>query len=469
MGSFHLITLVMVIKNLNPTNEIGASAWHISDQEFSLLLDAGLHPKLDGRESMPLLDEIEHDHLDAIILSHCHYDHVASLPLVIKKFPQARVLMSELSTHIIERVLHNSANVMKRQRDEMGILDYPLYDNKYVEEVSSVFEGLEYGDIHKCNYFDLGNKGAPHPEIKLYDAGHTLGASGIHITTNGRRIFYTGDCSFQDQLVLKGAQFSDVEADIVIMETTRGAHDASKTQNRAREIRKLKEAIIEVSQRRGTVLIPSFALGRTQEMLAMLAGMISEGQIPNQPIFIGGLGRIFSEIYDGLARKTQRHLPELRLTKDLNLVVQKPDEINTLKFNKPKIFVATAGMMNENTTAHDLAIRLCSDPIHGIFFVGYADQSTPGGRLKQSELSKPFYFSSRAPDLERECEMRSFDITGHANREELLEWLIGRKPSHVVLAHGELDSREWFTDKIKHNNVSIQIHNPGPGEVVNIP
>lgn len=459
----------MVIKNLNPADEIGASAWHIADQSFSVLLDAGLHPKLDGKGSMPLLGEIENDHLDAIILSHCHYDHVAALPLVLKEYPQARVLMSELSTHIIERVLHNSANVMKRQRDELGILDYPLYDNKYVEEISSVFEGLQYGERHRCDYVEMGNMNTPTPEIQLFDAGHTLGAAGILISSNGRKVFYTGDCSFQDQLILKGAQFSDVKADVVIMETTRGAHDTSKTKDRAREIRKLKEAIIEVTQRRGSVLIPSFALGRTQEMLAMLAGMISDGQIPNQPIFIGGLGRIFSEIYDGLVRKTHRHLPDLRLTKDLNLVVQKPDKINSLRFNKPKIFVATAGMMNENTAAHDLAIRLSSNPINGIFFVGYADPSTPGGKLKQSELNKPFYFSPQAPDLERECEMRSFDVTGHANREELLEWLLDTKPKHVVLAHGESDSRAWFTEKIGHHEVDIQVHNPGPGESVVIP
>lgn len=458
----------MIIQNLNPSDDIGASSWHLTDGNSSFLLDAGLHPKLEGKASMPMFDKMATDHLDGVLISHCHYDHVAGLPLALKHFPEARVLMSELSTHIVERVLHNSANVMKRQRDELGILDYPLYDNEYVEEVSQVFEGVEYGKPHRCRYAKEINGSSRAPEVTFHDAGHTLGAAGIEVNFGSKKLFYTGDCSFQDQLILKGARFHDIKADVVIMETTRGSYDSAGTNDRDREVRRLKEAIIEVVKRKGSILIPSFALGRTQEMLALLAGLIADGSIPRQAIFIGGLGRIFTEIYDGLARKTHRNLPDLQLTKALNLVVQRPDRIRDMKFNNPKIFVATAGMMNSHTAAHELALRLSGNPANGVFFVGYADPSTPGGKYKESEMGKPFEFSQGISDMVRECEMRQFDITGHANRGELLEWLLHVNPSHVVLAHGEPESRSWFAEEIKKAGANIRIHDPKPGESVTI-
>jgi Cft2 family RNA processing exonuclease len=459
----------MIISNLNPGNEIGASAWHVQVNGSSFLLDAGLHPKLEGRASVPMLDRLSGRDLDAVIFSHCHYDHVAGLPLVLREFPRARVIMSELSSHLIERVLHNSANVMKRQREEKGLLDYPLYDNRQIEELSPLFEGFPCRSPLDCSFAMPEEMDGPAPKVTLYDAGHTLGACGTRIQTGAGEIFYTGDCSFQDQILLKGADFDGISPDVLIMETTRGAYDDSKTSVRAREVRRLREAILEVFQRGGSVLIPSFALGRTQEILAMLAVMTREGMIPRQPVHVGGLGKIFTEIYDGLIHKTRRNHTDLVLSRELNLVVQNVDKVRDLRLKTPRIFVVTAGMMNENTAAHELAIRFCSDPRHAIFFVGYADPSTPGGRLRDSVMSHPFHFSDRVPDLVRESEMRWFDITGHANRQELVDWALDVNPSHLVLAHGDPEARAWFSHRFQELKAPFTIHNPDAGEVLEIP
>lgn len=458
----------MIIHNLNPTDEIGASAWHLNDSDFSILLDAGLHPKLDGKSSIPSFERIGSQHLDVVAISHCHYDHVAGLPIALKKFPEARVLMTELSSHVVERVLHNSANVMKRQRDEMGILDYPLYDNQNVEEISNVFEGVPYEEKHVCHYASSSNPNGSkfNPSIEFINAGHTLGAAGILVESKNHRTFYTGDCSFQDQFLLKGARFENIQADTVILETTRGSADTTKTSDRNGEIRKLKESILEVVKRNGCVLIPSFALGRTQEVLALISSLIRDGLIPKQPIYVGGLGRIFSEIYDGTSRKTERAFPDLKLCKELNLVVLKMDKIHSMPLRKSKIFVVTAGMMNQNTASYELALRLSQDPIHGIFFVGYADPSTPGGALKNSQSGKPFAFTAKDHDVVRNCELKSFDLTGHANREELLDWVMKVRPKNIILAHGDPESRDWFHEHISHQNSNINIYNPGPGEEV---
>src|ERR1051326_8160268 len=135
----------MRIINLNPDIDIGASSWFVALEGSRLLMDAGVHPKRDGWGSLPLFDHLKNqDEVDAIAISHCHHDHVGSLPIAQRYCPRAHVLMTELSYFVVERVLHNSVNVMKRQRDELGIREYPLFSHGEVEEVAPLFQGFKY-------------------------------------------------------------------------------------------------------------------------------------------------------------------------------------------------------------------------------------------------------------------------------------------------------------------------------------
>ena len=116
----------MRIANLNPDPDIGASSWFVDLEDHRILLDAGMHPKREGRAGMPLYQAVVQEDVDAIAISHCHHDHVGTLPLALRYFPRAHVVLPEQSYFIIERVLHNSVNLMTRQRDELGIKEYPL-------------------------------------------------------------------------------------------------------------------------------------------------------------------------------------------------------------------------------------------------------------------------------------------------------------------------------------------------------
>ena len=131
----------MKITNLNPDTAIGATAWFVEMEGHRLLMDAGTHPRMEGRAGLPRYDLVKQQELDAIAISHCHHDHVGSLPVAMRHFPHAHVLMTELSYFLVERVLHNSVNVMKRQRDELGLKDYPLYSHDEVDEIAARFQG----------------------------------------------------------------------------------------------------------------------------------------------------------------------------------------------------------------------------------------------------------------------------------------------------------------------------------------
>ena len=456
----------MRIINLNPGQDIGASAWFVEMGGNRILLDAGTHPKREGTESLPLYDLVKDEALDAIALSHCHHDHVGSLPVALRYFPKAHVLMTELSYFLVERVLHNSVNVMARQREELGIKEYPLYRHAEVDEIAYRFQSFKYNREIEWAAFHKTRAGTPSPSLEFFDAGHALGSAGIMMRSPRETLFYTGDVSFRDQTLLKGARFEDVEADVLIMETTRGARELAPDFTREKEVERLAEMIRRVLDRRGSVLLPVFALGRTQEILAQLALLMKSGRLKRQPVYIGGLGRVFTEIYDLQAGRTHRQHTNLMLKDELELIVLERNKLDKVGLGGGRLFVLTAGMMSENTAAHDLALRMMADEKQAVFFVGYADPDTPGGRLKRSVPGEPFLFSTHATEAVRHCEVQDFDLTAHANREELLDFVGQVSPRTVLLGHGDDAARQWFAERIHERYPRIKVLQPTPGESV---
>jgi len=457
----------MKIINLNPDTDIGASAWLVELDGNRLLMDAGTHPKREGRASLPLYSAIANEEIDAIAITHCHHDHVGSLPVAVRHFPRAHVFLTELSYFIVERVLHNSVNVMTRQRDEMGIKEYPLYSHIEVDEIAALFQGAKYNREIEWAAYHKSRAGFSSPTLEFYDAGHALGSAGIMVRgQKGESLFYTGDVCFQDQTILKGARFEDIKADVLIMETTRGNRPLPPGFTREAEIERLSTAIDDVLKRNGSVLIPTFALGRTQEILALLALHMKSGRLRKQPIYIGGLGRVFTEMYDLEAHRTHRQHPNLRLTEAVNLVVLDKTQMDAMKLGGSRIFVLTAGMMSEHTAAHDLALRMAGDERQAIFFVGYADPDTPGGRLKAAKPGEPFTFSAQAGELTRKCQLEDFDLTAHANREELIDFISRVSPHTIILGHGDAESRHWVEQQIHQRYPKIKVFQPTPGQSI---
>jgi Cft2 family RNA processing exonuclease len=458
----------MKVLNLNPDKDIGASSWLVEMEGHRLLMDAGTHPRIEGRGSLPRYDLVQGEEVDAIAISHCHHDHVGSLPVALRHFPQAHVLMTELSYFLAERVLHNSVNVMKRQRDELGIKEYPLYSHDEVDELAPRIQGFKYNREVDWAAFHKTRAGFVSPTLEFYDAGHTLGSAGIMVRGHKETLFYTGDVCFHDQTILRGARFQDVKADVLLMETTRGERQLPPGFSRASEIERLSQAIQRVLQRRGSILIPAFALGRTQEILTFLAVLMREGKLNPQTVYIGGLGRVFTEIYDLESHRTHRQYPNLQMHDSLDLTVLEQGQVDNMRLTGGRLFVVTAGMMSEHTASHNLAMRMIGDPNQAIFFVGYADPASPGGRLKASKPGETFILSPSAGEVTRRCEVEDFDLTAHANRDDLLDFVGEVDPRVVLLSHGEDGSRQWFTEQIQARYPRIKVLVPKPGEALEV-
>jgi len=168
------------------------------------------------------------------------------------------------------------------------------------------------------------------------------------------------------------------------------------------------------------------------------------------------------------SHRISRQHQNLKLSQALNLVVPERNQTEQMRLGGGKLFVITAGMMTEQTPAHELALRMVEDEKQAIFFVGYADPSTPGGRLKAAKQGEKFMFSASGGELTKRCEVQDFDLTAHANRDELLDFVGQVSPHTVLLGHGEEDARQWFEQQIKARWPKMKVIQPQPGLSVEV-
>ena len=455
------------ITNLNPADTIGASAWLIETGGHHILLDAGTAPGVEGRAGLPLYSQVADVDIEAVAISHCHQDHCGSLPVALRHFPRARALMTEPSYFLIERVLHNSVNVMKRQKVEQGIADYPLYHHGEVDELSYLFQGFKYGKEEPWGVVSPKTAGFSPPTISFHHAGHVLGSAGLRVAHQKESPFYTGDVCFHDQTLSPKADFEGISADLLLMESTRGSTETPSGFSREAELERLIHSIRDGLEGGGGVLVPVFALGRTQEILAAIALAMEAGELNRQPVYIGGLGRVFTEIYDLVSPRAPCLRPDLNLHEALDLQVLEARKVNQMNL-KGKLFVITAGMMSEHTMSHELTVRMAPEGAHSILFVGYAAPDTPAGALRAAPRGMPFHFSPSAGQLVRHCHMESFDLSAHAGREELVDFAVGMAPRTVILGHGEPEARAWIEEALRDRLPRLNILQPAPGETLKV-
>ncbi len=171
--------------------------------------------------ALPLLAALARRPVDALLLSHAHLDHIGSLPVLMRQQPRARIFMTEPTAAIGEALLHNSVNVMTREREEVGVI-YPLFTHRETDRATDRWQHCPLGQPFTVD----GERSPSRPDDELSfeycEAGHVLGAAGILLRAEGRTVFYTGDVNFDQQTLLAGAVFPESGIDVLIIETTRG-------------------------------------------------------------------------------------------------------------------------------------------------------------------------------------------------------------------------------------------------------
>jgi Cft2 family RNA processing exonuclease len=446
----------MKLIDLNRDGGIGANSLFVQIGELNLVIDSGLHPKKVGRAAAPDLTPLRGKTLDLIIITHCHLDHIGSLPVIMREHPNTPVIMTTSSRMLIERMLHNSANVMMRQREENDIKDYPLFTHDDIDRLSGRLTGLPFGHAKRF-------RGARDEiEIILHPAGHVAGAAAVEIRHKHRGIFFTGDVLFTDQRTVPGAKFPAGHFDTIVTETTRGDTERTPDRTRASEMTRLVESINDTIQRGGSFLIPVFALGRMQEVLTILNDARKFGKLVECPIFASGLGMDLADYFDEISRKTKHIQFNRGVIKDLK-IKPTPRKLNAGDDQQQNaLYIVSSGMLVERTPSYILASGLVGHSRNTIGFVGYCDPDTPGGKLLKANQGDTILFETSNVKAKLKARVERFELSGHADREELLEFAVQSEARCIVLTHGDQPARDWFAQQLAVQAPKSKVLDPVP-------
>jgi Cft2 family RNA processing exonuclease len=446
--------------NLTRHTEIGANSYYLEAGGDRLILDSGMHPKEAGENALPNWKPIEGRTIDAILISHAHQDHIGTLPVLIRQQPHARVFMTEPTSEIGSLLLHNSVNVMTRQREDLGLTIYPLFGHREIDRSSERWYRCRYRQPYTTAGDRVGN--GSRSTFEFWDAGHVLGSSGILLRAEGQTIFYTGDVNFDDQTIMQAAVFPQSDIDILIMECTRGDIPEPPGWSRAAEEKKLATAIEATFSREGCVLIPVFALGKTQEALGMFYEFRHQHQL-DFPAYIGGLSSKMTEVYDRRANQTHRQWPRLQLMQDVAPFILNGQTINDSPARAGRVYALSSGMMTPKTLSNIFARRVVEVPQHSILFVGYADPESPGGVLRKAKTGDIVSLDPGKPSQTLRCHIEQFQFSAHASRESLIAYAKRLMPKKILLVHGDPPAVEWMRQQLATDLPNCEVIVPIPG------
>jgi len=441
---------------LTNSHEIGASCHALTCDDETIVVDSGLHPKMVGYDAMPPHQLLDGQNVTSIALTHSHLDHVGTIPVLQNKFPEASLYLTEPTFDLADAMLHNSVNVMTSQRVELDIPEYPLFTHDQIDQIQKQWKPRRYN-----RFFDVSKN----VTMKFQDAGHVMGSCTVSVFYDNKKVLFTGDVQTEDQTLIKGADVREEgDYDALVMETTRGAAPRPEGFTRQKEELRFAQAIADGVKRGGAVLIPVFAMGKTQEVLTMISKYKKKGVIPDAPVHVGGLSTKMTTIYDRHARRTRRKVPKFQILKDMKLKVARRGKRAPLQCRPGQIYCLSSGMMTENTVSNVFARAFLDNPKNSLLFVGYADPESPAGKIKVAQHGDKITLDERTPPIALLSSVECFDFSGHAPREDILKLAIGSGAKKIFLTHGDTDAREWFRQQLSEKMPESEIIIPEPGE-----
>jgi Cft2 family RNA processing exonuclease len=464
----------MFLVPLGETDHIGGTCYYLNVGGTGLLIDAGQNPNDDGPTGLPLFDLLANQAswpVDHVLISHAHHDHVGALPVLLKEQPHVVVHMTGPTRHLLDTLLPASARLQARKARNSVHAPAPTFTENEMQALTFGFRSHAFAIP-----FDVtGSRGKSTVQATFFSAGHILGAAGVllEFEEDGRfwRLFCTSDTNARPQTIHPGGEYPDRAVDFLMLECTLGADPEIENTSREEQETLLRDAVVRTLTRGGTVLLPVFALGRAQEVIALVDRWKRQGRIPDSiPLYTSGLMRGISDIYD----RTRFISPRLDVDFEVYGVDQKrmprSKAGKSAVLEEPGIIVASSGFMIERTLSHRIAQRLISDKKNGIFFAGFLKEPSPGFRLLEAARDGRTVIldSTRGPET-IECEVDRFRLTGHSNRRDLLD-IVGRlQPRTVYLVHGDPEARGWMADNVRFFHPEVEIILPTQGMPLNWP
>ncbi len=415
--------------------------------DVRIVFDAGMdlqNPET-GLNKLDLLSQNPH----AVFISHAHMDHVGLLPDFIKRFPRSRVYMTYPTAVLSEKMLMHGYLLQQRKFSKGESSYLPSYTDDELERMFYLFQSFGYRQ--RFNIHGLYNRDL---FFSFWDAGHILGSATVLAEWKNKNILYGGNFRLSSQTILKGAKLPPKKIDLLFLEATYGAED-SPLSDYKKETERFAVFLRDILSLNGKVLIPVFALGRTQEILMTISMLIRKSKIPVVPVYITGMGTKITKIYDRLMHKYERKYPNVKL-RPLAGHLRYGEKVKG-----PAVILATSGMLMPGTFSLDLAKQFVREGKNGIAFVGYLSPDFPGYSLREKELEK---YREKEEIALSGCKLELFNFSAHADRQELLKAVSVLKPDTTVLFHGEKQSMLELKAELSLHYPDMEILIPEEGK-----
>lgn len=399
----------MDVKFYGGAEEVGRLGINLDFGGKSFLVDYGVIPE------KPPLYPLPADPVNALFITHSHLDHIGSVPIYYHD-KVADFYATTMTANCMRPMLNDSLKVMNLE-------GYPQRFNR--DDIDSLF--TNYVPAKYDESFDLDGI-----NITPYNAGHIAGSTMWKFEGKKQSVMVTGDLYTGETALLNGA--TPVKTDILITESTyAGKHH----EERAEVKKRLRERVSEVIENGGKVILPSFAVGRTQELIMTLADM-------DYDISVDGMGNLITDIYmneSGFLRSKKEFRKAVGRVRRVRGYRMREDAINS------DIIITTSGMLDGGPVLNYLQ-KLAHDPKSAIFLSGYQVEGTNGRSLLETGKIK-----IAGATVRPEMQVEFFDLSGHAGHDDLVKFIKGCEPEKVILCHG--DNRELLIEDLEEFDLEL--------------
>lgn len=458
---------------LGAAGTVTGSAYLLQTNRASVLVDFGMFQGFNHHDDLNIVPtSLDATKLDAIVVTHAHLDHTGRLPLLAKAGYRGPIYATEATIPLTSLILRDSAHLQamdverinrKRQRAGETPLE-PIYTEQHVAQIMDQFTAAPYNQPVEV---------APGIRVRWVEAGHMLGSASLQLCVQDggttKTIVFSGDVGPKGAPILEDAVGFE-KADVLIMESTYGDRDNKVL---AETVKEFEGIIKNAIAARSKILVPVFAVGRTQLLLYLLAQMFRNKTVPKFPIFLDSPMAVEAtkvywehmELFDDEFKALQRERP---LTEDLSTLKATPTAQDSMKLNElhgPCLIMAGSGMCNGGRILHHLKQNLWQ-PDTRVLIVGYQGEGSLGRRLVDGDKEVSIFGEKIAVKASVHT-LNGF--SAHAGQTELLKWLgqLTHCKPRIFLTHGEAKGREPLAQKIKEK-FSLNAELPVLNQVANL-
>lgn len=450
----------MKIKFCGAAEGVTGSCHLLATDSHKILLDCGQYQGGKAQDEMNFMPfPFAVNDVEAVVLSHAHIDHCGRLPLLVKRGYEGPIYTTKATADLLEVMLKDSAYIHEKEAewknkkaDRLGRKHVePLYTIEDAEDALKLVKPVLYNQMVEIN---------EEMRVVFNDAGHILGSAIVEVWAKEgdgeSKIVFSGDLGMTDRPILHDPTFIK-KADYVIMEATYGSRNHPENSG---SISKLLDIVLETTKRGGTVIIPSFAVGRTQELIYEFNKFFREDgeirkKLENILIYVDSpMANMATEVFRNNAQDFDDETKEFILRGDnpldfpnLRFTRSTQDSMALNGNHTPKVIISASGMCEAGRIRHHLKHGLW-DSRNSIVFVGYQAEGTLGRRLVEGAEE----VSIMGETIKVQAQIHNLEgFSGHADQNGLLNWVGGfrQAPKKIFIVHGEIESKKIFANLVR--------------------